>query len=733
MLSPMPRLLFASLVVFVVAPAVCVSQVNERSAIREPVKLILDTDMSGDCDDAGALALLHALADRGECEILAVVTNRRDLTDASAAAVDAINTYYGRGDIPIGTDKNGPTALQRASPYTIALRDEFDHDAPADKDAKDAIDVYRRALIAEADQSVTICSIGAFSNLAELARVAPELVRTKVQRLVVMGGHFPKSNRRETNIATHVEAAQYVADRWPGEIVWHGFEVGQQLVTGAKLKTTPKNNPVRRTYELRPMPGKKMSIDNGKPSYDQAAALYAVRGAEPKVWQVIQNGRVEVKEPGITSWLQEPPREKLAAHSYVKIASSPQQLADEIEELMVAPPRKLADENVSDEQRKIRELEEMADLALVPPTPNLSPLPEYSYENLDYGMTIGIAQTPGGRLWACWVAGGDSPKAFFVVATSDDDGESWTQPRLVLDSHSSELPRPRSILVGNLWTDPNGKLWLFFDQSMDMFDGRGGVWAIVCENPDADNPEWSTPRRIWHGVTLNKPTVLSNGDWMLPVSLDERGGLGAFRNCFQNLDPLRGANVFVSKDQGETWHRRGRATFPNPDWHEHMIVQRNNDSLWMLARTRKGIMESTSVDGGQTWSGAVASKIKHPNARFHVRRLQSGRLLLIKHGEAIDSHRGRVALSAWLSDDEGQTWFGGLMLDERKGISYPDGFQSSNGSIYISYDRNRATDGEVLMARFTEADIEARKLVSPNSKLRCLISKPLATKPSANR
>ena len=114
MLSLMPRLLFASLVVFAVAPAVCVSQFNEHSAIREPVKLILDTDMSGDCDDAGALALLHALADRGECEILAVVTNRRDLTDASAAAVDAINTYYGRGDIPIGTDKNGPTALQRA-------------------------------------------------------------------------------------------------------------------------------------------------------------------------------------------------------------------------------------------------------------------------------------------------------------------------------------------------------------------------------------------------------------------------------------------------------------------------------------------------------------------------------------------------------------------------------------------------------------------------------------------
>jgi hypothetical protein len=52
------------------------------------------------------------------------------------------------------------------------------------------------------------------------------------------------------------------------------------------------------------------------------------------------------------------------------------------------------------------------------------------------------------------------------------------------------------------------------------------------------------------------------------------------------------------------------------------------------------------------------------------------------------------------------------MLDERKGVSYPDGFQAPDGTIYISYDRNRATDGEILLARFTEEDILANKLVA---------------------
>jgi len=377
----------------------------------------------------------------------------------------------------------------------------------------------------------------------------------------------------------------------------------------------------------------------------------------------------------------------------------------------------------------LEEKRRISDLALVPPVMNTSPLPKYDYDKLDYGMTIGIERTPKGRLWACWVAGGDSPKAFFVLATSDDDGATWSKPRLVVDSHSKDLPADRSVLVGNLWTDPTGRLWLIFDQSMDMFDGRAGVWASICENPDAEKPEWSVPRRIWHGVTLNKPTVLSTGEWMLPISLDQREGFGPFKGLHKELDPLRGANVFVSTDKGTTWQRRGAAVFPNPDWHEHMIVERKDGSLWMLARTAKGIMQTTSTDGGKTWTTPTEPPgIRQPNARFHVRRLASGRILMVKHGDAIDSHQGRVKLSAWLSEDDGKTWKGGLILDDRKGISYPDGFQAPNGTIYISYDRNRATDGEVLLARFTEEDILAGKLTGPRSRLQMLISKPKAPK-----
>ena len=58
----------------------------------DPVKVILDTDMITDFDDVGALACLHALADAGECEILATVScTRGNASNAAAAAA----TYSG--------------------------------------------------------------------------------------------------------------------------------------------------------------------------------------------------------------------------------------------------------------------------------------------------------------------------------------------------------------------------------------------------------------------------------------------------------------------------------------------------------------------------------------------------------------------------------------------------------------------------------------------------------------
>ncbi|QIF01437.1 sialidase family protein [Roseimicrobium sp. ORNL1] len=368
------------------------------------------------------------------------------------------------------------------------------------------------------------------------------------------------------------------------------------------------------------------------------------------------------------------------------------------------------------------------DMAMEPSFINTNPGPEYSDEQRDYAMVIGMDRTQKGRLWAAWVAGGDSDLGYFVLGSSDDNGATWSKPRLVIDPPEAPTGLRKRILVGNLWTDPTGKLWLFYDQSMGYYDGRAGVWAITCDNPDAETPIWSKPRRIWHGLTLNKPLVLKNGEWLLPISLWGRGNINPpeLRDAHAELDDMRMAHLFVSKDQGATWTRRGGVAVPQTQFDEHMFVELNDGRLWMLVRTNYGIAETFSSDQGATWSEPQPSTLQNPSARFHLRKLASGRILLVKNGP-LNERTGRTLMTAYLTEDEGKTWKGGLVIDERNGVSYPDGFQAPDGTINIIHDRERAKEREILMARFTEEDILAGKLVSPGSQTKMLVSKALGT------
>lgn len=117
---------------------------------------------------------------------------------------------------------------------------------------------------------------------------------------------------------------------------------------------------------------------------------------------------------------------------------------------------------------------QIGDLTLVPPTINTKPLPEFDYPNLDYAMTLGIERTPGGRLWAAWVAGDDGPAAFVVAATSDDQGNTWSKTRFVINAQIPNFPVHRSVIVGNFWTDPLGRLWI---------RAARGSCAVACVPP----------------------------------------------------------------------------------------------------------------------------------------------------------------------------------------------------------------------------------------------------------
>lgn len=367
---------------------------------------------------------------------------------------------------------------------------------------------------------------------------------------------------------------------------------------------------------------------------------------------------------------------------------------------------------------------EPLDLGLEPPRLNTNPGPEYADDVRSGNMIIGVERSPRGRLWCCWVGNGDNPNGFFMLATSDDQGATWSKPRLVIDPSDPPNAPTRRALVGNLWTDPQGRLWLFFDQSLGYFDGRAGDWYTRCDNPDDEQPVWSEPVRFADGCTLNKPTVLTSGEWLIPVSLwpRERIAPDALRGEHHELDGLRMANVFASTDQGRTWSRRGGVRIPGSEFDEHMIVEKRDGRLWLLARTRSDIWQSFSSDRGRTWSKPTPSGICNPSARFFIRRLTSGKLLLVKNGPVDLRLNRRSDLTAFLSDDDGATWHGGLLIDGRAQVTYPDGFEAPDGTICIAYDWNRHREAQILLAQFREADVAAGAFVSPGARTRMIVN-----------
>ncbi|MDP4678846.1 MAG: hypothetical protein NWS46_00590 [Cyclobacteriaceae bacterium] len=248
---------------------------NNVLAQSDPMKVIFETDLTLDVDDVGALAVLHGLQTEGKVNLLGVCYN--EVHPLASNVIDAINTYYHHGTIPIGIYR---TDLKEPDPsdYFTSERnfdvDNMRHD-PFDNIVADAVAVYKHILKSQADNSVVIISVGFLNNLNDLLKDPEgfELVKRKVKLLAVMGG----LNNDGFNFTRHdlVDQTQYVLENWPGTLVT--TQVGGDMITGETLtSTTPIHNPVRRAYELEWHQGPSI----GRSSWDQVTVLYAVYGTK---------------------------------------------------------------------------------------------------------------------------------------------------------------------------------------------------------------------------------------------------------------------------------------------------------------------------------------------------------------------------------------------------------------------------------------------------------------------
>lgn len=342
-------------------------------------------------------------------------------------------------------------------------------------------------------------------------------------------------------------------------------------------------------------------------------------------------------------------------------------------------------------------------------------LKNFTAENRIWQGIPGIEVTKKGRVFVTFYSGGVKEEiGNFVVLLKSDDGVNFSQPMAVAYKEGFRCYDPC------LWIDTLGRLWLFWGCAP-----KHGVYAVVCDDPDGDELVWSDVKYIANDVMMNKPTVLSGGEWLLPIAVWKKG----IKVVSDSEDTDRRAFVYKSIDNGESFEKIGGIDMPQRSFDEHMVLEHNDGTLAMYVRTFYGIGVSYSYDSGKTWTKGEDSGLGGPCSRFFIKRLKSGRVLLVNHYE----YTGRNNLTALLSEDEGKTWKYKLLLDERA-VSYPDGVQTDDGYIYITYDRDRGcfrnslkeaynSAREVLYCRITEEDIMAGKLVSDGSFLKRVASK----------
>ena len=282
-------------------------------------KIIFDTDIGGDCDDAGALALLHGLCDAGEAELLAVTSCYA--TPYLAGCIDAINTHYGRR-VPIGIlhDRFDPRdKTEGYNGYDKSVAENFSNKAPDWRHVPDSVRLIRQILSEAEDEDITLVATGPLTTLCRLVIGEPddisacsgkELIARKVKRTVVMGGRFfgtwpfefgyginTPHVTAEWNIYADIPAAQTVCREWPGELVFSSYETGNWLITLKSINDDDNRrntNPVAHSYFVHHGKG-------GRECWDLTAILYAIR-PNKGYWNLHPYGHITVNDEGVTGF-----------------------------------------------------------------------------------------------------------------------------------------------------------------------------------------------------------------------------------------------------------------------------------------------------------------------------------------------------------------------------------------------------------------------------------------------
>jgi pyrimidine-specific ribonucleoside hydrolase len=319
----------------------CFGSVHSQTGFPKPeypMRVIFDTDFGPDYDDVGAITLLHCFADSGWIRILATMASSGHKN--VAAAINVVNTYFNRPEIPIGVVRGKAVELGDKQHWTDSIISRYPHKIQSNEDAQDALHLYRKILASEPDHSVTVITVGFLTNLADLLESpgdlysslnGRDLIQRKILNLVCMAGRFPSG--REFNLAEDVNASKKVLTEWPTPILFSGFEIGQKIKSGLPLVRNPhiQNSPVKDVFAICIPMAREDSA--GRMSWDETAVFAAIKGW--RNYYELETGNCTINSDGVNEWHPDGLKQ---AHLVEK--ESPLMMSEIINHLMMHQPVK---------------------------------------------------------------------------------------------------------------------------------------------------------------------------------------------------------------------------------------------------------------------------------------------------------------------------------------------------------------------------------------------------------
>lgn len=284
-----------------------------------------------------------------------------------------------------------------------------------------------------------------------------------------------------------------------------------------------------------------------------------------------------------------------------------------------------------------------------------------------------IAETPEGMV-AAWFGGTKERNPDVGIWVSRLVEGKWTPSVEVANGVQNDTLRyPTWNPV--LYQVPNGELMLFYK----IGPSPSTWWGMLIKSAD-HGKTWGKPEALpegFIGPVKNKPVLLKNGTLICPSSTE---GAGGWRVHFE-----------MTNDFGKTWTKTG----PINDGKTISAIQPSvltypDGSIQVLCRSKnRAVVESTSTDGGKTWSEMKPINLPNNNSGTDAITLADGRQLLVyNHVLPPDglAKGARTPLNVAISND-GKTWFAALILEASpiSQYSYPAVIQTSDGLVHFVY------------------------------------------------